>query len=123
MVFKEKERRINADKWRLMIKIFALLSWALFIVAMILSFYAAPDGDYGFLRYHQITVRTSWLTPLTGYLYVALWCSALLSYLSILINKFRSRRASDNKQYNVLLLLIITIAWVAYIIVQLMLRN
>lgn len=123
MVLKEKDRRINADIWVLIIKILALLSWLLFIVAMILSFYAAPEGNYGYLRYHQIPIRESWLTPLTGYLTIVLWLSALLSYFSIFINKFRSRRATDNKLYNVILLLTITIAWVAYIVIQLMISN
>ncbi len=118
----ENDRRKKVDIWVKIIRILALLGWLIFIVALFVSYYAAPDNDYGVLRYHQITIRKFWLTPLTGYLYILLWCSALLSYLCIIIDKYRSRRASDNKQFNFSLLFIVSIAWVVYIVFQMMQR-
>ncbi len=118
----EEERRKSTDIWLKTIRVLAVLAWCLFIIALFVSYYAAPDSDFGVLRYHQITIRKFWLTPLTGYLYVLLWCSAFLSYFCIIVNKYRSRRKSDNKHFNFLLLFIISIAWVVYIAVQLITR-
>lgn len=118
----ENERRKKADVWVKIIRILALLGWLLFTIALFVSYYAAPENDYGVLRYHQITIRKFWLTPLTGYLYILLWCSALLSYLCIIIDKYRSRRASDNKHFNFSLLFIVSIAWVVYIAIQMIQR-
>lgn len=118
----ENDRRKKVDIWVKIIRILALLGWLIFIVALFVSYYAAPDNDYGVLRYHQITIRKFWLTPLTGYLYILLWCSGLLSYLCIIIDKYRSRRESDNKHFNFSLLFIVSIAWVVYIVFQMMQR-
>ena len=119
MSFSDPERRKSADIWVQSIKVLTLVSWLLFIIALILSYYAAPDKNYGVLRYHGIDIRQFWLSPMTGYLYVILWLSALFSYISIVINRFRSRRKSDHKLYNLILLFIIALAWAVYILFQL----
>lgn len=119
MPWNGKERREQQDIWVTVFNFLSITSWLLFVFALIMSFYAAPETEYGLLRYHGISVRQFWKVPLTGYLYIVLWVSALLSYLSIIINHYRSRRATDNKQYNLMLLLIISIAWVVYIIINL----
>ena len=116
MVWKGIERRNHQDIWLVIFKWLSIISWLLFLFALVVSFYAAPEKSYGLLRYHGIEVRKFWQVPLTGYLYIILWVSALFSYASIIINHFRSRRATDNKQYNLTLLLIITVTWVIYII-------
>ncbi|AWB57766.1 MULTISPECIES: hypothetical protein [unclassified Colwellia] len=113
-----KERRSAADLWTYLLRILAILGWGLFVFALIVSYYAAPESDYGLLRYHDIEIRKFWLTPLTGYLYIVLWLSALSSYFCLILDKYRSRRKSDSKHFNILLLLAITIAWVSFILVQ-----
>ncbi|MDO6428739.1 hypothetical protein Q4489_17155 [Thalassotalea sp. 1_MG-2023] len=113
------ERRVHSDVWLKTIQILTLVAWAVFIVALIVSYYAAPDNEFGVLRYHGISVRKFWLTPLTGYLYILLWISALLSYIALIIHKFRSRRKSDNTRFNIFLLFIVSIAWTVYIVFQL----
>mgnify|MGYP000073665402 FL=1 len=119
MELQESERRKSEDFWLKAVRYSALLAWAIFTIALVISYYAAPETDYGVLRYHNISIRKFWLTPLTGYLYIFLWLSALFSYISILVHKYRSRRKTDNKQFNVLLLFIISIAWVVYIVTRL----
>lgn len=119
MNIQDENRRHSSDKWVAIARIFAIIGWFFFIIAMIISSYAAPDKDYGLLRYHNIDIRKVWSKPLTGYLYAALWFSALSSFFYLIIEKFRRRRKTDNRHYNVLLLLIITIAWVVYIKMQL----
>jgi len=116
---KQENRRKSPDKWILIVRTLTLVSWTLFIVALGMSYYAAPESDYGLLRYHGIEVRKFWLVPLTGYLYAALWLSALFSYFCLIVHKFRSRRQSDSKKFNLLLLLVVSIAWATYILINL----
>ena len=113
-----KERRNAADLWTYLLRVLAIVGWGLFVFALIVSYYAAPESDYGLLRYHDIEIRTFWLAPLTGYLYIVLWLSALSSYFCLILDKYRSRRKNDSKHFNILLLLVITIAWVSFILVQ-----
>ncbi len=114
-----EERRKSNDIWVKVIKVITVGAWLSFTVALVISYYAAPETNYGVLRYHGIEIRKFWLTPLTGYLYLLLWLSAVLSYISLLINKFRSRRQSDNKRFNLSLLFAISVAWTSYIVMQL----
>ncbi|MGB2741648.1 MAG: hypothetical protein WBC60_13955 [Cognaticolwellia sp.] len=118
MKISNNERRSAADLWTYTLRILTVVGWGLFAFALIVSYYAAPDSDYGILRYHNIEIRKFWLTPLTGYLYILLWLSALSSYICLIINRYRSRRKGDGKHFNILLLLIITIAWVSFLLVQ-----
>jgi len=113
-----KERRNAADLWTYLLRVLAIVGWGLFVFALIVSYYAAPESDYGLLRYHDIEIRKFWLAPLTGYLYIVLWLSALSSYFCLILDKYRSRRKNDSKHFNILLLLVITIAWVSFILVQ-----
>lgn len=118
MTILNKERRSAADIWTYILRALAIIGWGLFVFALIVSYYAAPDSDYGILRYHNIEIRKFWLTPLTGYLYIILWLSALSSYFCLILDRYRSRRKSDGNHFNIFLLLIITIAWVSFILVQ-----
>ncbi|MGL1959088.1 MAG: hypothetical protein OCD00_17445 [Colwellia sp.] len=111
-----QERRKSTDFWSYCASILSLVSWIMFIFALVMSFYAAPETNYGVLRYHDIEIRQFWLTPLTGYLYLFLWFSALGSYLVLMINKYRSRRRIDNPQYNLYFLLGINLIWLIYIL-------
>ena len=112
------ERRKMPDLWRYTQIALALISWLLFLIALILSYYAAPDHDYGVLRYYGVEIRQFWLTPLTGYLYILLWLSALGSYLALLTDKYRRRRRSDNTNYSLISLLTVNLTWLVYILVK-----
>jgi hypothetical protein len=112
------DRRRGPDFWVVFTRYLAILGWALFIVAMVISFYAAPETNYGILRYYRVEVRTSWVRPLTDYLYVILWFNAALSFASFVINSYRSRRASDSKYFNLVLLFLVSVAWVVYIYIS-----
>ena len=108
-------RRKAPDIWIYISRVLAVVSWCLFIIALVVSFYAAPDDDFGLLRYHGISIRDTWLMPLTNYLLFLLFSSALTSYLCLFLDKFRARRKTDSKHFNLILLLIILIAWTVYI--------
>ena len=111
-------RRQAPDKWIYISRFLAVTSWFFFIIALIVSFYAAPEEDYGLLRYKNIEIRDYWLKPLTGYLYISLWLSALISLICLVITNFRSRRAQDSKMFNLILLIITTTAWITYVYTQ-----
>ncbi|NQY34962.1 MAG: hypothetical protein HRT37_08360 [Alteromonadaceae bacterium] len=112
-------RRKGKDILIIFTRILAIGGWLLFIVALIVSSYAAPETSYGYMRYRGIEVRTDWLTPIAGYLYIILWCSALSSYVCLLLNKIRGRRRDDSKHFNLILLMLVTIAWGIYLLVKL----
>lgn len=110
------ERRKNTDFWVYAKNTLIIVSWIFFLIALIMSYYAAPDKDYGVLRYYGVEIRQFWLTPLTGYLYIFLWLSALGTYLSLMVEKYRSRRKNDNPQYSLIFLLSINLIWLVYIL-------
>ena len=112
------DRRTATDFWSYAQITLVLLSWLLFIVALVMSYYAAPDKDFGVLRYYDIEIRQFWLTPLTGYLYILLWLSALGSYLALMTDKYRSRRRSDAPLGNLIFLLAVNLTWLVYILVK-----
>ena len=112
------DRRKTTDFWTYTLVILTLLSWLIFLIALVMSYYAAPDKDYGVLRYYDIEIRQFWLTPLTGYLYIMLWLSALGSYLALMTDKYRSRRRNDNPNFGLLFLLFVNLIWLVYILVK-----
>lgn len=116
MVKLKTNRRVSPDKWVYLIRLLAVLSWLGFIVALIISYYAAPEDSYGLLLNKNIPIREYWLHPLTNYLYFVLWLSAALSFICFLLTKLRSRRHDDSKQFNLILLLITIAAWIIYIV-------
>jgi len=111
-----KERRKSIDFWFYLARTLAIFSWLAFLTAINISYFVAPETDYGVLRYHNIEVRQFWLTPLTGYLYLVIWFSAAGSYASMLIDKYRSRRHSDNTHYNLYFLLGFNLMWLSVIL-------
>ena len=114
----DKERRKSKDFWILAKNVVSFGSWLAFLVALVMSYYIAPETDYGVLRYYNIEIRQFWLTPLTGYLYILLWLSALGSYVALLIVKYRSRRTTDYTHYNLYILLGVNLIWLTYILFQ-----
>ncbi|MEY8214254.1 MAG: hypothetical protein RPR97_07185 [Colwellia sp.] len=112
----QAERRATTDIWFYAVQTLSILAWIMFLFALVMSFYAAPDKNYGVLRFHDIEIRRFWLTPLTGYLYLVLWFSALASYFSLMIDKYRSRRRRDNPQFHLYFLLTVNLIWLVVIL-------
>jgi hypothetical protein len=113
-----KDRRRGPDVWLFLLRIFAIVGWVVFVAAMLVSHYAVPEQSYGLVRYHNIQIRDFWAYPMTHYLYVMLWGNALLTFVTIAINHYRSRRKTDVPGFNSLLLLLITFAWIIYLSVN-----
>jgi hypothetical protein len=112
----ENERRKSIDFWFYLARILTICSWLAFVAAIFISYFVAPEKNYGVLRYHQIEVRQFWLTPLTGYLYLLIWSSAAGIYTAMLIDKYRSRRKDDNTHYNAYFLLGFNLIWLSVIL-------
>ena len=111
-----KDRRKSADFWFYLARTLSASSWLAFLAAIYISYFVAPETNYGVLRYHDIEIRQFWLTPLTGYLYLIIWFSAAGSYAATLIDKYRSRRADDLPYYNLYILLVINLIWLSVIL-------
>ncbi len=116
---KGRNRRLTQDVWFKMVRILAVSGWVLFTIALLMSYFAAPEDDFGIYRYRGIEIRKFWLTPLTGYMYIVLWISAFCSYLCLIVENFRSRRKTDSKKFNIILLMLISMAWISYILINL----
>ena len=115
---RRENRRQTPDFWGYAKTTLIIVSWLLFLVSLVMAYYAAPDKDYGVLRYYDIEIRQFWLTPLTGYLYILLWLSAFGSYIALMVDKYRSRRQHDNTHYNVVFLLGVNLIWLVYILIK-----
>lgn len=110
-----EERRKGRDIWMVIFQWLSLLGWGFFTIALIMSFFAAPEESYGLTRYKNIEVREYWTSPLTDYLYYLLWFTAFFSLTTIVLSRLKSRRSTDSKYYNMPLLLLICLAWIFYI--------
>lgn len=110
------KRSKSHDFWYYFARVLRIGSWLAFIAAINISYFVAPETDYGVLRYHNIEVRQFWLTPLTGYLYLVIWFSASGSYFSMLIDKYRSRRRLDNTHFSIYFLLCFNLIWLSVIL-------
>mgnify|MGYP000262086874 CR=1 FL=1 len=112
------ERRKGPDFWVYILRISALIGWVLFVLALVISHFSAPEPSYGIARYYQVVENDKWLKPLSGYLYIILWSAAFISYLAIVINHYRSRRNDDFAFFNLFLLLFACIAWGVYLVLN-----
>jgi len=93
-----------------------ILSWVVFIAALILFHYARPEIEYGIVRYFGLSVREAWLSYPKNLLLILLYICAGLSFLGMLIGRIRSRRQSDARHYNLIILLLVCIGFILVII-------
>lgn len=93
----------------------AVLGWLLFLVAMIIAHYAKPEMDTGLVRYWGIEIRDEWHPMLTDLLQYFLTFAALLSGLSLALNRLRLRRRSDHLHFNIVLLLVSCLSLLLYL--------
>ena len=94
----------------------AIAGWLLFLIAMVLAHYAKPEMDTGLVRYWGITIRDEWHPLLTAFLQYCLLAAALISGLSIVLNRLRLRRRSDHLHLNIVLLLVSCVSLLLYVL-------
>lgn len=113
---KRVERRKQEDPWIKVLRTLTVLGWLLFVVAVVMSYYAAPERVMGIVKYKVQDPRSHWLFPLTDYLFYLLAFNAVMSIVTIAINRFRSRRVSDGAGFNSFLLLVVCSMWLLYLL-------
>ncbi|MGI2259671.1 hypothetical protein [Shewanella sp. GXUN23E] len=107
---KAERRHPGFDPLSRFIRITNLLCWAIFFAALMLYHYGRPQIDYGVLRYLHIDVREDWLSGTKPLLYVILMVCTMMSLATFSLLRQRSRRANDNRGYNLLGLVLFSIA-------------
>lgn len=111
----KNDRRQGPDLIRQLFSWMAILAWLVFIVAIVLIHYARPELDTGLVRYWQLDIRQDWHPQLTLWLHYLLWVTAGLSGVSLVFNRLRARRKEDRLHFNLVLLLLTSIALVLYL--------
>lgn len=109
------ERRQGPDTLCRVVGWLAIAGWILFIFALVLAHYASPDLNTGLVRYWGIEIRNDWHPKLTVYLQYLLWVVAVLSGLSLLLNRQRLRRSDDHVHFNIIILLLSSISMLMYL--------
>ncbi len=112
--FSRKNRRKGPDWLVSMLLWLSLAAWTVFIIAMGLSHLAKPEMNTGLVRYWGISIREYWDPILLPQLIYLLWCCCAISLLTIIMNQFRFRRKTDSLRYNVIVLLLISLAALSY---------
>jgi hypothetical protein len=92
----------------------SVVGWIILIVSLGLSHLAKPEMNTGLVRYWGVELRDYWEPTLTGQLIYLLWWCCLVSLLSIVLNQFRMRRAADRRQYNSVVLLLISLTALSF---------
>lgn len=106
-----KKNRRHGPDWLLQsINWLSIAGWVVFVIAMGISHLAKPEVQFGFLQYLNIQVRDYWDPTLTARLIYLLWWCCGISLLSLLLNRFRLRRAGDHLRYNLVVLLLMSSA-------------
>lgn len=111
----KNDRRRGPDLVRRLFGWLAVLAWLVFIAAIIVVHYARPELETGLIRYWELDIRQDWHPTLTAWLHYLLWGTAFLSGISLLLNRLRARRKEDRLHFNLVLLLLTSVALVLYL--------
>lgn len=112
----KNDRRRGPDWVRRLFGWLAILAWLCFILALLLVHFARPEMDTGLVRYWELEIRDDWHPLLTNWLQWILYATAVLSAISLLLNRLRLRRKSDRLHFNLVLLLLASIALGLYLL-------
>lgn len=94
-----------------------ILSWLVFVAALIMFHYARPEIEYGIVKYFSLEVRHVWLAQAKNILLLLLYLCAGLSFFCMLLSRLRNRRQSDNQRYNLIMLLLVSIGFILVLVV------
>lgn len=99
------DKRRSNDKWTYFLKGLAIIAWGCFFLACITNY-----------QIEYVKTETSLTVLFSKNLYVLIWISAFASYLSLVLAKHRSRRKSDSKNFNMMMLLVVAFTWSSYLL-------
>jgi hypothetical protein len=86
----------------------AIISWLIFIVALVVFHYGRPEQSYGVLQYFGIIVRADWIPDLRHWYQSLLRICCGLSLVSLLVNHSRVK-TKNRVRFNTVLLLLVTL--------------
>lgn len=103
-------RQRKPDLLLRILRITASLGWLAILMLQIVMWQAAPEIEFGLLKYHGIEVRTYWEPSWVKYMPFLLAACTLLSLTALGVTPLRSRRKNDPKRVHLLILLGLTVA-------------
>ncbi|PAJ73652.1 hypothetical protein CJF42_14645 [Pseudoalteromonas sp. NBT06-2] len=93
-----------------------ILSWFIFIAALVMFHFARPEIEYGIVRYFGLSVRKAWLSNPKDILLFLLYTCSFISILAMVIGRVRNRRRHDAQRYNLFMLLLVCIGFILVMI-------
>lgn len=104
-----ERRNRKPDKLTMVLRIAAILGWVAIFTLPIIGWQAAPETDFGIVRFHGLEVRDHWEPYWVQFMPFVLAACTLLSLLALGVSPLRSRRKSDPKRAHLLILLALTV--------------
>lgn len=69
--------------------------WALYILLLLLFHYGRPEQQFGYLTYHEISVRNYWLSLPTFWFHAGIWGALGLAVTTFTLVHLKGRRHSQ----------------------------
>lgn len=110
------DRRKGNDWLASAINLLNIVSWTVFIIALVLFHYAKPEMATYATEVRGISVRQHWIMSLREWLVLSLYVCAGNSLVTLAFNSFRIKRKTDRKRYNLILLIVVTGAFAGVVL-------
>ncbi len=112
--FPQKNRRKGPDLLVQSLQWLSLAGWVVLVVALGLTHIAKPEMNSGLVQYWGVSIRDYWDPELLPSLIYLMWWCCGISLISLVLNKFRLRRATDRVRYNFVVLLLVSLAALSF---------
>lgn len=66
--------------------------WLLYVVLLLLFHYGRPEQSFGYLRHHDVVVRTSWLTLHKIWFHAGIWGALGVAVTAFTLVHLKGRR-------------------------------
>lgn len=117
MIFKKHSHEHGVSKRVKVLAWLSILGWTCLIVALVLFHYGRPELETGIIRYFGIEVRKVWLPEFRFWYAFMLSCCALISIVSLWVNRSRVKH-HHRIRYNVVLLLLVSMFLLATLMIN-----
>lgn len=98
----------NDSFYRMIIGI-SVVSWLVFVIALMVFHYARPAVVYGMQDFRPLQAQQGWSETLSLYLIILLFVCMLLNILVLFLKRQRTRRARDTYGVNGFILLFVAL--------------
>ena len=103
---RRKTSRQNDSLYRMIIAI-SVISWLVFVIALMVFHYARPEVVYGMQDFNPLQAQGGWSETLSVYLIILLCVCMLLNVVVLILKRQRSRRSRDTYGVNGFILLFV----------------